>query len=174
RLAALDRDLQKIYTEISAHQARQEEIRQTQLKSIASRSAKLHFIESILDSKRQLETTAFEARKTLDRAKLAADTMPEVTELIAYAKRISPYTKAPPNYDPKNSVVPAEPPYPVEVSMRMGVLNQYRARRAMKAERENLVEEDMHEFADAPDEFQFGDLEASDLLLGLDLNPDLE
>ncbi|KAJ1938204.1 hypothetical protein FBU59_004515, partial [Linderina macrospora] len=155
RLVSLDRDLQTIYTEIAQHQARQEEIRQTQLKSIASRSAKLHFIENILDAKDQLETVVFDVNKKLERAKLAADKMPELEEIVEYAKKISAYTKAPPNYDPKNSAVPAEPPYPVEVAMRMGVLNQYRARRALKVERESMMEEDEDEFGDVAEEFQF-------------------
>ncbi|KAJ1962923.1 hypothetical protein GGI12_002356 [Dipsacomyces acuminosporus] len=58
--------------------------------------------------------------------------------------------------------------------MRMGALNQYRSKKAAKAEREKDADMMDEEFVDHAEELQFGDLEASDLLLGLDLNPDLE
>ncbi|KAI8325364.1 hypothetical protein GQ54DRAFT_283449 [Martensiomyces pterosporus] len=174
RIVKLDKDLQTIYGEIVKHQLRQEEIRKTQLRSIESGKAKLHFIDSMLDAKGQLELIIADADKRLAVAKRAETARPEVEEVIEYAKKLSAFTSAPPNYDPNSSIVPAEPPYPVEVAIRMGVLNQYRSKKTKKAEREMEVDAGEDEFVENAEEFQFGDLEASDLLLGLDLNPDLE
>ena len=47
-----------------------------------------------------------------------------VTEIVAYANRLSNYTSAPPNFNPQDPNQPFEPPYPREVIMRAGILNQ--------------------------------------------------
>ncbi|KAF9969796.1 hypothetical protein BGZ65_011627, partial [Modicella reniformis] len=47
-----------------------------------------------------------------------------VSEIVAYANRLSNYSSAPPNFNPQDPNQPFEPPYPREVNMRAGILNQ--------------------------------------------------
>ncbi|KAJ2824610.1 hypothetical protein FBU31_003945 [Coemansia sp. 'formosensis'] len=174
KIVKLDENLQRLYGEIVQHQRRQEEIRQTQLLSIESGKAKLRFISSMLDAKSQLEQVVADAEKKLASARVAKRADPKVSEIIEYAKKLSKFTMAPPNYDPNSGAVPPEPPYPVLVAMRAGVLSRYRVKKGAKAD--DADDEDLEEgdYMTALDEAQFDDVDADDLLLSLDLNPDLE
>ncbi|KAJ2746224.1 hypothetical protein GGI20_001504 [Coemansia sp. BCRC 34301] len=174
KIVRLDENMQKLYSEIVQHQRRQEEIRQTQLLSIESGKAKLRFISNMLDAKSQLEEVVADAQKKLASARVARRADPKVSEIIEYAKKLSKFTMAPPNYDPNSGAVPPEPPYPVLVAMRAGVLSRYRMKGGAKMDAAD--DEDMEEgdFMNNLDEVQFNDIDAEDLLLSLDLNPDLE
>ncbi|KAJ2823638.1 hypothetical protein GGI24_003631, partial [Coemansia furcata] len=112
--------------------------------------------------------------KKLASARVAKRADPKVSEIIEYAKKLSKFTMAPPNYDPNSGAVPPEPPYPVLVAMRAGVLSRYRVKKGAKAD--DADDEDLEEgdYMAALDEAQFDDVDADDLLLSLDLNPDLE
>ncbi|KAJ2238251.1 hypothetical protein H4R99_004184 [Coemansia sp. RSA 1722] len=173
RIVGLDQSLQKLYGELEQHQRRQEAIRTTQLLSIESGKAKLEFVNSMLDAKGQLEEAIADGDKKLSLADTAKKADPSVAEIIEYAKKLSKFTTAPPNFDPNSSTVPPEPPYPVLVAMRAGVLSKYRMNKAARVD--NAVEEegDEGDFAHEMDDDQFDDVDADDLLLGLDLNPDL-
>ncbi|KAJ1892332.1 hypothetical protein GGI01_000142 [Coemansia sp. RSA 376] len=174
KIVKLDENLQRLYGEIVQHQRRQEEIRQTQLLSIESGKAKLRFISNMLDAKSQLEQVVADAEKKLALGRVAKRADPKVAEIIEYAKKLSKFTMAPPNYDPNSGAVPPEPPYPVLVAMRAGVLSRYRVKKGAKED--DADEEDMEEgdYLNALDEAQFDDIDADDLLLSLDLNPDLD
>ncbi|KAJ2711641.1 hypothetical protein H4R19_003153 [Coemansia spiralis] len=173
QLVRLDADLQRLYAEIEQHQRRQEEIRRVQLLDIACRKARLAFTGGVLDAKSQLEEAAADADKRLSDAATAQNAPPSISEIVEYASKLSKFTSAPPNYDPTNCPVPPEPPYPVLAAMRAGTLNRYRTRKAAKdTEAEDAGADDgdyMHGYEDD----QFDDIDTDDLLLGLDLNPDL-
>ncbi|KAJ1806452.1 hypothetical protein LPJ75_005051 [Coemansia sp. RSA 2598] len=173
KIVGLDRSLQQLYSELVQHQRRQEAIRTTQLLSIESGKAKLQFISSMLDAKEQLEEAIADGEKKLSLADTAKKANPSVSEIIEYAKKLSKFTTAPPNFDPNSIAVPPEPPYPVLVAMRAGVLSKYRMNKSARVD--DAVEEDVEEgdFAHEMDDDQFDDVDADDLLLGLDLNPDL-
>lgn len=47
-----------------------------------------------------------------------------ISDIVSYANRLSAYTSAPPNFNPGDPNQPFEPPYPREVNMRAGILNQ--------------------------------------------------
>ncbi|KAJ2491003.1 hypothetical protein IWW37_002669 [Coemansia sp. RSA 2050] len=174
KIVKLDENLQRLYGEIVQHQKRQEEIRQTQLLSIESGKAKLRFISGMLDAKSQLEQVVADAEKKLASARVAKRADPKVSEIIEYARKLSKFTMAPPNYDPNSGAVPPEPPYPVLVAMRAGVLSRYRVKNGAKAE--DADDEDLEDgdYGTALDETQFDDIDAEDLLLSLDLNPDFD
>ncbi|KAJ2002912.1 hypothetical protein GGI04_003161 [Coemansia thaxteri] len=174
KIVLLDENLQKLYGEIVQHQRRQEEIRKTQLLSIGSGKAKLQFINSMLDSKEQLEEVVADTEKKLLASRVASRADPEVSEIIEYAKKLSKYTAAPPNYNPNSGAVPPEPPYPVLVAMRAGVLSRYRTKESAKAHAAHDEDMDEGDFTNNLDDDQFEDIDADDLLLSLDLNPDLE
>ncbi|KAJ2760412.1 hypothetical protein IWQ56_005490, partial [Coemansia nantahalensis] len=135
--------------------------------------ARLAFTGGLLDARSQLEEAAADADRRLGDADAAQKAAPSIAEIVEYASKLSKFTAAPPNYDPANCPVPPEPPYPVLSAMRAGMLNRYRMRKAAKtAEAEDMGADDgdyMHGYEDD----QFDDIDADDLLLGLDLNPDL-
>ncbi|KAJ2724285.1 hypothetical protein GGI07_002058 [Coemansia sp. Benny D115] len=175
KIVKLDKALQQLYTELLRHQRRQEAIRQTQMQSIESSRAKLHFINSMLDAKGQLEQVIADGEKKLNSARTAQQANPPVSEIIEYAKKLSKFTMAPPNYDPNNAnMVPPEPPYPVLVAMQAGVLSRYKMNKAARADRMDEDGAEDMEFGNGMDDDQFDDVDADDLLLSLDLNPDLE
>ncbi|KAJ1648493.1 hypothetical protein LPJ64_000190 [Coemansia asiatica] len=173
KIISLDQSLQQLYSELVQHQRRQEAIRTTQLLSIESGKAKLQFINNMLDAKGQLEEAIADGEKKISLANTAKKAQPSVSEIIEYAKKLSKFTTAPPNFDPNSNAVPPEPPYPVLVAMRAGVLSKYRMNKTARVD--SSVEEDVEEgdYAHEMDDDQFDDVDADDLLLGLDLNPDL-
>ncbi|KAJ2522587.1 hypothetical protein H4217_000643 [Coemansia sp. RSA 1939] len=176
RLASLDRNLQRLYGEISHHQTRQQEIRRTQVLSIESGKAKLHFINNMLDAKQQLEETVADVGRKIESAQRAQKARPPVAEIIEYARKLGMFTSAPPNFDPNNirsGALPPEPPHPLLLVMRAGTLNRYRTKKVAvdSADNDDEVDDDM--FASHMDDDQFDDIDADDLLLSLDLNPDL-
>ncbi|KAJ2656587.1 hypothetical protein IWW48_004952 [Coemansia sp. RSA 1200] len=176
RLASLDRNLQRLYGEILHHQTRQQEIRRTQVLSIESGKAKLHFINSMLDAKQQLEEIVADVGRKIESAQRAQKARPPVAEIIEYARKLGMFTSAPPNFDPNNirsGALPPEPPHPLLLVMRTGALNRYRTKKVAvdSADNDDEVDDDM--FASHMDDDQFDDVDADDLLLSLDLNPDL-
>ncbi|KAJ1743807.1 hypothetical protein LPJ68_000614 [Coemansia sp. RSA 1086] len=176
-LIPLDQNLQQLYKELQMHQQRQQEIRNTQALTLRSNQAKHKFINSLLEAQMELESLKSDADKRIDRAQRAQLREPQISEIIEYASKLSKFTMAPPNYNPESndpeSIIPAEPPYPVLVAMRAGILNRYRTK---KTARDSQEEEDDGgaEFAHNVEADEFDDVDADDLLLGLDLNPDLE
>ncbi|KAJ2456428.1 hypothetical protein GGF42_003248 [Coemansia sp. RSA 2424] len=174
KIVKLDEGLQKLYGEIVQHQRRQEEIRQTQLLSIECDKAKLSFIGNMLEAKSQLEEVVADAQKKLASARVAKRADPKVSEIIEYAKKLSKFTMAPPNYDPNSGAMPPEPPYPVLVAMRAGVLSRYRMKKGAKTDAADDDDMEEGDLMNNLDEVQFDDIEAEDLLLSLDLNPDLD
>ncbi|KAJ2385904.1 hypothetical protein GGI23_006617, partial [Coemansia sp. RSA 2559] len=176
RLALLDRNLQRLHTEIAHHQRRQQEIRRTQVLAIESGKAKLHFINSMLDAKQQLEETLVDVDKKVERARQAWKAQPPVSEIIEYSRKLGMYTSAPPNFDPNNNrnALPPEPPHPLLLVMRAGILNRYRTKKVAVDDGDNEDEVDEDMFASHMADDQFDDVDADDLLLSLDLNPDLD
>ncbi|OMJ18289.1 hypothetical protein AYI69_g3914 [Smittium culicis] len=94
-------------------------------------------------------------------------------EIIGHSKRISSFTSAPPNYDSNKPLLPAEPPYPIELVMRAGLINQYNSTKAEKADeiKEEAQETDIIDYIEQENNF---DIDPSSFLFDLDLNPDLE
>ncbi|KAI9506894.1 hypothetical protein GGI25_000078 [Coemansia spiralis] len=175
QIVVLDQNLQKLYDEIVRHQKRQEEIRKTQLLSIESGKAKLRFINSMLDAKAELEEALVDVDKKISRAHVAQKANPSVLEIIEYARKLGKFTSAPPNFDPNNSNgMPPEPPHPLLMTMRAGILNRYRMKKTAKNNGDHDEDVDEEMFINHMEDDQFDDVDADDLLLSLDLNPDLE
>ncbi|KAJ1998581.1 hypothetical protein GGI06_006231 [Coemansia sp. S85] len=128
----------------------------------------------MLDAKSQLEQVVADTEKKLASARVAKRADPKVSEIIEYARKLSKFTMAPPNYDPNSGAVPPEPPYPVLVAMRAGVLSRYRVKNGAKADEDEDEDQEDGDYGAALDETQFDDIDAEDLLLSLDLNPDFD
>ncbi|KAJ2781521.1 hypothetical protein GGI15_003193 [Coemansia interrupta] len=172
KLVKLDQSLQQLFIELTHHQRRQEEIRSTQQLSIESGKAKLKFINSMLDAKSELEEAIADSEKKLKLAHVAEAASPSVSDIIDYAKKLSKFSTAPPNFNP-GSGVPPEPPYPVLLALQGGSLSRYRMQKASKVDNAANEDNDEGDYGHGMDDDQFDDMDADDLLLSLDLNPDL-
>ncbi|KAJ1852283.1 hypothetical protein GGH12_005446 [Coemansia sp. RSA 1822] len=168
-IVKLDHNMQQLFEELQQHQRRQHEIRRIQLQSMRSGRAQLEFITRVQEAHVELERVVVDSETKIERAQLAEKSQPRVEEIIHYANKLSKYTAAPPNYDPESGM-PAEPPYPLLVAMRAGILNRYRMKKAVRAKDEDEEEED---FAHHTEAEQYDSADDDDLFLGLDLNPDL-
>lgn len=175
RLVKLDHQLQQLYGGLEQHQQRQAQIRNRQLLSIKRDKTKHHFVARLLDAKSELEEMICQTDKTLEQAKVSQAADPPVSEIIEYAKKLSKFTTAPPNYDPNNANggVPPEPPYPVLVAMRAGMLNRYRNKKVTQKDDDKQADMEDGDFAGNMDDEEFDEIDADNLLLSLDLNPDL-
>ncbi|KAJ2783079.1 hypothetical protein H4R18_001900 [Coemansia javaensis] len=172
-LVRLDGELQRLYGELKQHQERQEAIRQVQLLTIEGRAARHALAEGVLDAASQVAEAVADTDKRLKHATTAQAANPTVGEIVELAGKLSKFTMAPPNYDPASSVAPPEPPYPVPVAMRSGVLNTYRASKAAKDATPEDAAADDGDFMHGHEDEQFDDADADEVLFGLDLNPDL-
>ncbi|KAJ1745093.1 hypothetical protein GGF48_001934 [Coemansia sp. RSA 921] len=168
-LVKLDHNMQRLYDELQHHQHRQHEIRRIQLQSMHSGRAQLEFITRVQEAHTELERVVVDAETKIERAQTAEKSQPRVDEIIHYANKLSKYTAAPPNYDPESGM-PADPPYPLLVAMRSGILNRYRMKKSTKTTDE---EEEEEEFAHHTQNDEYDSADDDDLFLGLDLNPDL-
>ncbi|OMJ21871.1 hypothetical protein AYI70_g3215 [Smittium culicis] len=109
-------------------------------------------------------------------------------EIIGHSKRISSFTSAPPNYDSNKPLLPAEPPYPIElvifiyiyiyiylylyinISFLTNILTiSYILFISQLAE--EAQDTDIIGYIEQENNF---DIDPSSFLLDLDLNPDLE
>ncbi|OMH81870.1 Mediator of RNA polymerase II transcription subunit 4 [Zancudomyces culisetae] len=164
----------RVSLELKQHQATQKKIFDTQLKIVECDLAKRDIIKALFKVKVALETKIDKANERLSAIKSAEETKVDVEHILSYAQRISPFTSAPPKYNPEKTILPAEPPYPIELLMRAGVLNQYKVKDSI----ETVEEKALHEEEEFDVGFMNGhhglDMEADSLLLDLDLNPDLE
>ncbi|KAJ2497525.1 hypothetical protein GGH96_005018 [Coemansia sp. RSA 1972] len=168
-LVKLDHNMQQLFEELQQHQHRQHEIRRIQLQSMHSGRAQLEFITRVQDARAELERVVVDTETKIERAQTAQKSQPQVDEIIQYANKLSKYTAAPPNYDPESGM-PADPPYPLLVAMRSGILNRYRMKKATKITDE---EEEEEELAHHTQNGEYDSADDDDLFLGLDLNPDL-
>ncbi|PVV00141.1 hypothetical protein BB559_000080 [Furculomyces boomerangus] len=169
----IDELLTKLYTKIHEHQNLQERIRKTRLNFVKCDQIKVSLATKFYDSKKQLERVLLDSEETSKTAKVYTKFDMDIDELINYSQRISSFTAAPPGYVLEKSILPAEPPYPIELVMRAGILNQYKTQKTQLAEQKTENEIDTEYLSFIEDNNTF-DIEADEFLLDLDLNPDLE
>ncbi|KAF9177686.1 hypothetical protein BGZ51_008465 [Haplosporangium sp. Z 767] len=124
QIVQLDATLMGAVEKIESHQIQQRRIRQVQQEIEEQNKAIMTVIQNLRDAKQVLESdleNLEEKRAASAEARLAEVS---VSEIVAYANRLSNYTSAPPNFNPSDPNQPFEPPYPREVNMRAGILNQ--------------------------------------------------
>ncbi|KAF9995283.1 hypothetical protein BGZ80_007066 [Entomortierella chlamydospora] len=124
QIVQLDSTLMGAVEKIELHQKQQRKIRQVRLEIEEQNKAIMSVIQSLRDAKLVLEANLedLEERRAITADARSAEV--SVAEIVAYANRLSNYTSAPPNFNPSDPNHPFEPPYPREVSMRAGILNQ--------------------------------------------------
>ncbi|KAF9563174.1 hypothetical protein BGW38_008958, partial [Lunasporangiospora selenospora] len=125
-IVQLDSTLMGAVEKIEIHQKQQQRIKQVRDEIENRNKAIMTVVQSLRSAKLSLESRL----EHLDerQSSLAGDTNPNnelsVEDIVSYANRLGAYTSAPPNFNPQDPNQPFEPPYPREVNMRAGILNQ--------------------------------------------------
>ncbi|KAF9107890.1 hypothetical protein BGX27_008554 [Mortierella sp. AM989] len=124
QIVQLDSTLMGAVEKIEIHQKQQRKIQQVRLEIEEQNKAIMKVIQNLRDAKQVLEGNLedLEEKRAITADARSAEI--SVSEIVAYANRLSNYTSAPPNFNPSDPNHPFEPPYPREVSMRAGILNQ--------------------------------------------------
>ncbi|KAF9199230.1 hypothetical protein BGZ49_010676 [Haplosporangium sp. Z 27] len=124
QIVQLDSTLMGAVEKIELHQKQQRKIRQVRLEIEEQNKAIMNVIQDLRDAKQVLEANLEDLEEKRAVSADARSAEVSVSEIVAYANRLSNYTSAPPNFNPADPNHPFEPPYPREVSMRAGILNQ--------------------------------------------------
>ncbi|KAI8599388.1 vitamin-D-receptor interacting mediator subunit 4-domain-containing protein [Dissophora ornata] len=124
QIVQLDATLMGAVEKIELHQQQQQRIRQVRVEIEEQNKAIMNVIQNLRDAKQVLETSLEDQDQKQAISADARSAEVSVTEIVAYANRLSNYTSAPPNFNPQDPNQPFEPPYPREVNMRAGILNQ--------------------------------------------------
>ncbi|KAI8870870.1 hypothetical protein GQ42DRAFT_162418 [Ramicandelaber brevisporus] len=133
-LIELDKQLNSTIKEAIEHQKRQRALDEMEKAIEACEAEAKSFARTLLNTQMTLRRVAREAKENEEavsksqRARNSNENIGgvNVEEVLSYAQRLAKYTFAPPNYDPANAAIPAEPPYPLEPAMRSSILEQHR------------------------------------------------
>ncbi|RKP24624.1 vitamin-D-receptor interacting mediator subunit 4-domain-containing protein [Syncephalis pseudoplumigaleata] len=186
RIIALDAILQKEVDQIEEHQRWQQQILDTEMAIDGCDRAAERLVRTLHQAKMTLEDMVDEAEAQIAEAEARAPL--DVAQVLAYAKRLAPYTSAPPKFDPNQPAQAFEKPFPDEQMMRAGRLGQWEmglegeAAATTAAGEQGHTQEVGHTTHHPPQ--QHGGVgqpppgtsheeEMEDDLLDLDLNPDL-
>ncbi|ORY06795.1 hypothetical protein K493DRAFT_310396 [Basidiobolus meristosporus CBS 931.73] len=173
----LDTKLQKAYDEVEEHQSYQRRITQVEDEIYEYKQAIRELVEKLESTKESLESMIDHSEKALKTLNQAKESKLSFKDIISYSNRLSAFTAAPPNYNPNNTFIPVEPPYPVEVTMRAGALSLHHTKgvEADVASEESEDEQPSYQaFSFLAQQEEEEAAESNDFLLDLDLNPDLE
>ncbi|KAJ1982574.1 hypothetical protein H4R34_001657 [Dimargaris verticillata] len=176
KLLDLDAQLKLALKEVEYHQGLQQQIGQVQQSVKEQDQNILDLVAKLMSSKEKLETFIRLAEKQKSAMEQAQKHMVTFSDVVPYASRLSNYTAAPPNFDPANAAGHFEPPYPSEVTMRSGLLNQKRHIAAPTTADSKETVPKLHIDSELMSSFMANhqhDAEADESLLDLDLNPDL-
>ncbi|KAG0287509.1 hypothetical protein BGZ98_004620 [Dissophora globulifera] len=124
QIVQLDSTLMGAVEKIELHQRQQQRIRQVREEIEDQNKAIMAVVQNLIDAKKTLEASLEDQDQKQAVSADARSAQVSVSEIVAYANRLSNYTSAPPNFNPQDPNHPFEPPYPREVSMRAGILNQ--------------------------------------------------
>ncbi|KAJ1930440.1 hypothetical protein IWQ60_000306 [Tieghemiomyces parasiticus] len=177
RLVDLDKQLKAALAEVDYHQRLQKQVSHIQQAVNNQNQLVLDLVLKLTRTKESLETFIRNAERQVDAIERSEKNPVVYDDVIPYANKLSSFTAAPPNFDPNSGAVPAETPYPVEGTMRAGLLNQKRkvAVEAPTEQKETVPTLDidaelMNSFMAHHDHQNVDEAD----LLDLDLNPDLE
>ncbi|RKP06304.1 vitamin-D-receptor interacting mediator subunit 4-domain-containing protein [Thamnocephalis sphaerospora] len=131
RIVALDRVLQNEVDQIEEHQRWQQRILEVEATIEACDRAAERLVRTLHRAKMTLEDTVDAASQQIADADARAPL--DYRDVLAYAKRLAPYTSAPPRFDPANPSHAFEKPFPDEQMMRAGRLGQLEAAAAAAA-----------------------------------------
>ncbi|KAG0073989.1 hypothetical protein BGZ93_006798 [Podila epicladia] len=124
QIVQLDATLMGAVEKIELHQRQQQRIRQVRLEIEEQNKAIMVVIQSLRGAKQVLELNLENLDEKRAASADARSAEVSISDIVSYANRLSAYTSAPPNFNPGDPNQPFEPPYPREVNMRAGILNQ--------------------------------------------------
>ncbi|KAF9568128.1 hypothetical protein EC968_003102 [Mortierella alpina] len=124
QIVQLDSTLMGAVEKIEAHQIQQRKIRQVRQEIDEQNKAIMTVIQTLREAKQVLESNLENLEEKRAASAEARSAEVSVGEIVAYANRLSNYTSAPPNFNPSDPNQIFEPPYPREINMRAGILNQ--------------------------------------------------
>ncbi|KAF9307128.1 hypothetical protein BGZ91_008469 [Linnemannia elongata] len=124
QIVQLDNTLMGNVDKIEQHQIQQRKILQVRKEIEGVDKAIMEVIRTLRMAKETLEASLENHDEKMAASTDARLAEIPVSEIVAYANRLGNYTSAPPNFNPADPNQPFEPPYPREVSMRAGILNQ--------------------------------------------------
>ncbi|KAF8928502.1 hypothetical protein BGZ47_001574 [Haplosporangium gracile] len=124
QIVQLDNTLMGNVDKIEQHQIQQRKILQVRKEIEGVDKAIMEVIRTLRLAKETLEASLENHDEKMTASTDARLAEISVSEIVAYANRLGNYTSAPPNFNPADPNQPFEPPYPREVSMRAGILNQ--------------------------------------------------
>ncbi|KAF9428491.1 hypothetical protein BGZ94_002200 [Podila epigama] len=124
QIVQLDATLMGAVEKIELHQQQQRKILQVRQEIEEQNKAIMNVIQTLRGAKQVLELNLedLEEKRAASADARAAEV--SISEIVSYANKLSSYTSAPPNFNPQDVNQPFEPPYPREVNMRAGILNQ--------------------------------------------------
>ncbi|KAF9212578.1 hypothetical protein CPC16_011971 [Podila verticillata] len=124
QIVQLDATLMGAVEKIELHQRQQRRIRQVRLEIEEQNKAIMAVIQSLRSAKQVLELNLENLEEKRAASADARSAEVSISDIVSYANRLSAYTSAPPNFNSQDPNQPFEPPYPREVNMRAGILNQ--------------------------------------------------
>ncbi|KAG0044738.1 hypothetical protein BGZ83_009987 [Gryganskiella cystojenkinii] len=124
QIVQLDATLMGAVEKIELHQRQQQRIRQVRQQIEEQNQAIMQVISSLRESKRVLESNLENLDEKRAVSADARSSEVSINEIVNYANRLSSFTSAPPNFNPADPNQAFEPPYPRELNMRAGILNQ--------------------------------------------------
>ncbi|KAJ1980348.1 hypothetical protein H4R33_005496 [Dimargaris cristalligena] len=177
KLLVLDGEFKALLEEVKYHQQLQKQIHRVRAATAEQNQLILKLVLQLTQTRDGLLNFIRGAESQLESIEKASSNPIDYDEIIPYANKLSTYTAAPPNFDPSAGAVPAETPYPVEGTMRAGLLNQKRkltvATPLMEKEKAPTLAIDAELMSTFMAHHEHNHTEDFDFL-DLDLNPDLE
>ncbi|KAI9598316.1 vitamin-D-receptor interacting mediator subunit 4-domain-containing protein [Syncephalis fuscata] len=107
---------------LEEHQQWQQQILDTETAIDGCDRAAERLVRTLHRAKMTLEDAVDEAEEQIEAAAIRTPLDPK--QVLAYAKRLAPYTSAPPKFDPAQPAQAFEKPFPDEQMMRAGRLGQ--------------------------------------------------
>ncbi|KAI8053958.1 vitamin-D-receptor interacting mediator subunit 4-domain-containing protein, partial [Syncephalis plumigaleata] len=108
---------------VEEHQQWQQQILDTEMAIGECDRAAERLVRTLHQAKMALEDMVDEAEAQI--AETDARVSLDPAQVLAYAKRLAPYTSAPPKFDPNQPAQAFEKPFPDEQMMRAGRLGQW-------------------------------------------------
>ncbi|KAL1920641.1 uncharacterized protein VTP21DRAFT_1018 [Calcarisporiella thermophila] len=135
----VDNRMQAILNRVEEHQAVQQKLERTRQDIELQHSTILRIMKQLYESQKQLNLYLDSTKHRIDSIKQAEESEVTYEDIIVYARKISKYTSAPLNFEQNPNL--ANPPYPQDTEMRMGLL--FRSQHGdLTAEQEHMLEEE--------------------------------
>ncbi|KAI9204221.1 vitamin-D-receptor interacting mediator subunit 4-domain-containing protein [Polychytrium aggregatum] len=124
KIIDLDRKIQKFADELEQHQSNQRKIDDLQARIKQHTHGILNLVQSLRKAEASIELTLSQSRERIESLKQSQTNNVDYRDVIAYARRVAPYTAAPHKFNPQNPdpTIPFSAPVPQETLIRASLL----------------------------------------------------